>query len=202
MDEIMAVAFSIQDPLVRGASLLMDNALIYVLIVLFLVYAGEGRTGKRTKIIVSMMIAVALAWGFKSALAVERPCAGEPWCPHDGSFPSLHAAAAFALMTAFLDKKAFPAYLLFAFFVCFTRLNLGVHTFRDIAGALPVALLAYYITDMAWPVVESRLWLVDKKKYGGYAKSTGLGDMGARDANISSAGVGGKDVGVRGARDG
>jgi len=49
-------------------------------------------------------------------------------------------------MTAFIRKKLFPAYLLFALFVSFTRINLGVHLFWDIAAALPVALISYYIT--------------------------------------------------------
>jgi membrane-associated phospholipid phosphatase len=53
-------------------------------------------------------------------------------------------------MTGFLNKKSYPLFLLFALFVSFTRMNLGVHVFEDIAGALPVALISYYLIDIAW----------------------------------------------------
>jgi membrane-associated phospholipid phosphatase len=53
-------------------------------------------------------------------------------------------------MIAFLNRRSYPLYLLFALFVSFTRLNLGVHAFVDIAAALPIAAIGYYAVDMAW----------------------------------------------------
>jgi len=51
-------------------------------------------------------------------------------------------------MIAFLNKKNYPLFLLFGMFTAFTRLHLGVHTLEDVAAALPVAFLSYYIADI------------------------------------------------------
>jgi membrane-associated phospholipid phosphatase len=150
MDAITSAAMAVRDPLLQSMGLFLDNSLAYAAVILILLFSGETRNPKRAKVLLCLALAILMVMGVKSVLAVERPCAGQAWCPDDYSFPSLHAVAAFALMTAFLDKKAFPAYFIFALFVCFTRLNLGVHTFRDIAGALPIALVSYYITDLLW----------------------------------------------------
>jgi membrane-associated phospholipid phosphatase len=150
MDSITSAALGIQDPLIKAAGMLLDGPAEYVLIVLGLMLAGERRKGKLIKILASLAVAFALGMALKHAMAYERPCAGMAWCLDDFSFPSMHATIAFTLMTGFLNKRSFPLYLLFALFVSFTRLNLGVHVFLDIAGALPVALTAYYITDIAW----------------------------------------------------
>ena len=71
----------------------------------------------------------------------------------------MHAVVAFALMFCFLNRKSFPFFLVFALFVSFTRLNLGVHVFGDIIGAIPVALFAYYAIEVVWTWLERRNWL-------------------------------------------
>ena len=148
MDAITAAALSVDSPLLRAAGLLLDNSLLFAGVLLLLLIVGEERPGKRRKIIISVLLSIIAAYAIKAAIAKERPCAGEEWCPSDYSFPSIHAAAAFALMCPFLNKKSFPAYLLFALFTSFTRLNLGVHTFVDVAAALPIALVCYYAVDL------------------------------------------------------
>ncbi len=150
MDAISAIAMSIQNPLLRAIDLFIDNPGIYAILVLAIVFMVEKRNEKKRKIIVSLVVALILATAVKFALAHQRPCAGQIDCPNDYSFPSLHAAVAFTLMTGFLNKKSFLLFLVFALFVGFTRLNLGVHVFQDIAGALPVALISYYLTDIFW----------------------------------------------------
>lgn len=157
MDSITAFALSVSDPLVRDIGLLLNDNLVYVAVVLLCLFAAEGRNGKRAKVLFSIAIALLAGLAIKAALAAERPCAGEVWCPTGYSFPSLHALVAFTLAVAFLNKRSYPLFLLFALFVAFTRLNLGVHVFRDVAGALPVAILSYYVTDMAWPGIEKKL---------------------------------------------
>jgi membrane-associated phospholipid phosphatase len=158
MDAISTAALAVNDPLLRSIGMFLDNSWIYAAIILILLFIGESRNSKRAKVMVCLLLAISGVMLVKNLLAVDRPCAGLPSCPLDYSFPSMHAVAAFALMTAFLDKKAFPAYLVFALFVGFTRLNLDVHTFRDIAGALPIALVSYYVTDMIWPKIEKRFF--------------------------------------------
>lgn len=150
MDAITALAASVDEPTLRSIGLLLDGSIIYGLVVLALLFIGEWRWGKRAKVVLALALALLLATGMKNIMAHERPCVGEEWCPEDYAFPSLHATVAFVLMTAFLNKRTYPLYLAFALFVCFTRLNLGVHSFQDVAGALPVALLSYYLVDILW----------------------------------------------------
>lgn len=150
MDAITGLALSVDDPVIRAVGMLLQDTVVYVAILLGLMLIGEQRDDKRKKIIFSLVLVTVLVFSIKYALALERPCVGSEWCPDDYSFPSAHAAAAFTLMTAYLNKRSYPLYLLFALFVCFTRLNIGVHTFYDVAGALPLALLSYYVTDVLW----------------------------------------------------
>ena len=148
MDTITAAAMSIDSPMVRALGLLLDNSLIYAGIVLLCVALGEGTDSKKRKILLSVALAVVAASLIKAVMAMDRPCVGQDWCPGDYSFPSVHASAAFALMCGFLTKKSFPAYLLFALVTGFTRLNLGVHVFPDIAAALPIAMVSYYVVHL------------------------------------------------------
>jgi membrane-associated phospholipid phosphatase len=150
MDSITAIAAGIHNPLLTMAGMILDSSAIYAILILALMLLGEARNEKRKKIVASLALALMLGTVLKYAMDHERPCFGETWCPDDNSFPSMHAAIAFTLMTGFLNKKSYAAYLAFALFVSFTRLNMGVHVFLDIAGALPVALISYYLTDIIW----------------------------------------------------
>lgn len=150
MDTITALAVSINNPLLHAADQLVANDLLYILTVLALLLIFESRNAKRLKVLSSLAIATMIGYMVKLATAIPRPCAGTIACPLGYSFPSLHAVIAFTLMTGFLNKKSFPLFMIFALFVSFTRLNLGVHVFDDIAGALPISLVAYYITDLGW----------------------------------------------------
>ncbi|MBD3390024.1 phosphatase PAP2 family protein [Candidatus Micrarchaeota archaeon] len=138
-------------------ALLLGNELVFFLVLGTLVLLAERRPEKRKKIILGVVVVSLLVLGLKNLFAVERPCAagvseyGCPALPYLGhSFPSGHAAVAFLVMIAFLDKKSFPAFWLFALLIAYTRLFLGVHTFADIAGSLVLAPIAYHITDSLW----------------------------------------------------
>jgi membrane-associated phospholipid phosphatase len=150
MDAITEIALSIDNPMLGWIGMLIQNPVAYAIMIFALIIGGEGRHRKQKKILFSLLLSFALVAGIKYAMAVERPCFGEDWCPDSYSFPSLHAAIAFTLMTSFLNKKSYPYYLLFALFVGFTRLNIGVHTFYDVAGALPLALFSYYVIAVAY----------------------------------------------------
>lgn len=150
MDTITAMALSFQDPVLHFIGIMLDSALLYAVLIFAVLYLVEKRDEKRRKVAASLVLTFLAVAGLKFVMGKERPCAAEGWCPGDYSFPSMHAAIAFTLMTGFLNKKSFPLFLLFALFVSFTRLNLGVHVFVDIAGALPVAMVSYYVTDIFW----------------------------------------------------
>lgn len=150
MDSITAIALGIHNPLLTAVGMALDSTAIYAILILALMLLGEPREAKRKKIVASLFLTFLLATALKYAMGRERPCIDESWCPDDNSFPSMHAAIAFTLMAGFLNKKSYAAYLAFALFVSFTRLNMGVHVFLDIAGALPIALISYYLTDIIW----------------------------------------------------
>ncbi len=148
MTSITEAAQAIDIEVIKSIGWLLNDTIIYGMVLLALTFLGESRREKRAKIILSIALAIIAGFLLKEGMAFERPCAGEDWCPDGYSFPSIHAAAAFALMTAFMTRKAFPFYLLFALFVAFTRLNIGVHLFQDVVAALPVALVSYYIAKV------------------------------------------------------
>jgi membrane-associated phospholipid phosphatase len=150
MDTIGAFALSIENPAIRTIGMLLDSDIAYGALILSLLLLGERRDQKRKKILLAIALAVVLGYGIKYALAHERPCIGEAWCPEDYAFPSLHATIAFTLMMGFINKRSYWLYLIFALFVSFTRLNLGVHSFLDIAGALPLGMMAYYATHLSF----------------------------------------------------
>ena len=150
MVSITQMAQAVDNEIITEIGLLLNDPLIYGAVLLLLVIAGGQGTKKTSRILYSLALATLIGLLAKEAFSHDRPCAGEEWCPGGYSFPSTHAVTAFTLMTAFLRKKQYPVYLLFALFVSFSRINIGVHVFQDIVAALPIALISYYIT---WIVV-------------------------------------------------
>jgi membrane-associated phospholipid phosphatase len=136
---------------IKDIGMVLNDPFLYCTLIILLVVAGERKKKKMIKILFSLLLAALLAIAAKEAFSHSRPCVGEEWCPGGYSFPSIHTVIAFTLMTAFIRRKEYPAYLLFALFVAFSRINIGVHVFQDIVAALPIALVSYYIT---WTVVK------------------------------------------------
>lgn len=140
--------------LLRQVSLLLGNELIFFILVGTMVLVAEKRPEKRKKILLGVLIVSLMVLGLKNIFATDRPCIGLDSCPSfpflEHSFPSGHAAVAFLVMLAFLDKKSFPFFWLFALFIALSRVFVGAHTFEDIAGSLALAPIAYYITDLLW----------------------------------------------------
>jgi len=155
MDIITQLAYTLNSGWLATLNLLIDNDVIYLFILLAVVLLGERRPQKIAKIFFALILALLVGYAIKSAFAVERPCVSLalPYCPNDYSFPSLHALTAFVVMVAFLNKKSYWFYSLFALFISFTRLSLAVHSFHDIAGSLALALIIYHIVDIFWSIV-------------------------------------------------
>ncbi len=152
MDAITDFAFNVDNEMLTSISLMLNNDVIFFFMVIAMVFVAEKRNSKRIKIFSVFLLATVFSFVIKSFLAIERPCASMnlDYCPPDYSFPSMHAVITFALMISFLNKKNYWVFMLFALFVSFTRMVIAVHSFRDIAGALPVALITYYIVDVLW----------------------------------------------------
>jgi membrane-associated phospholipid phosphatase len=144
---------------VSGAFLLIaqliDNPISFSLVIFALVFITEKRMAKREKILFALMLSALLVFTAKNVLMEPRPCTSNGSlipCPLDYSMPSGHAAVAFTLMLAYMGKPSFPLFWLFALLVSYSRFFLGVHTFDDIAAALVIAPVSYYITDWIWGV--------------------------------------------------
>lgn len=131
----------------------LDNPYSFFAIIGMAIFFTEPRWEKRGKIVLALLIAGLLTLAAKSLIMQPRPCLSSDSmipCPLDYSLPSGHAAIAFTLLIAFIGKRSFPFYWVFALLVAYSRFYLGVHTFEDLAAALVLAPIAYQLADILW----------------------------------------------------
>jgi undecaprenyl-diphosphatase len=111
----------------------------------------------------AVLLADALATALKRAVPLDRPPLRYPQpealvrIPHDGSFPSGHAATSFAaaVLLSFVAPRLAPAFLLLAVAIGFSRVYVGVHYPLDVlAGALLGAGVAG--ASLAMPRIRTR----------------------------------------------
>jgi len=142
---------------------------------LFTIYIGmkiinRGRRDRKTKsrlndllilLVPALVITFLAVMVLKGFFAVPRqcvPCIVElvgcnPYCPLDASFPSGHAATAFAGFTALWlfagARKEWLAVYLIPLLVAASRIMLGVHTWLDaFAGAVIGILIAFAVMEL------------------------------------------------------
>ncbi len=167
MDQILAAAISIRNPVLDTLAILIHDDITFVILLLLFILLGEQKLYKLKKIAIAAIFVIVLTVALKNLVKIERPCVNELTnieCPDDYSFPSLHTALTFTIATAFLQRSNYIFYLLFSIFVAFTRLYLGVHGFYDVAGGFVTGVLGYYIVDLfiegnkqqILPVLEKR----------------------------------------------
>ncbi len=159
MDMLTSSIAQMNVPEITLVAALLDNELTMVAATFVLVLLTERRKKKIMKIGFAAVLAFVLSMGVKYALHVERPCVAVPSkvaCPDSYSFPSGHTIVAFTVMLAFLNKPTFVVYFLYAIFIAFTRIYLGVHSFEDVAGSVALAPFVYYVADLAWKKIEGR----------------------------------------------
>jgi undecaprenyl-diphosphatase len=148
---ISKTAAAFQHEWLTAIGTFLHDPLFFVAIIILIGYFLEQKKDARIRLASSLLLTFILVTSIKLILAAPRPCVpGVGICPFSYSLPSMHAAVSFTLMFAALRKQAFPAILLFALFVSFTRLNLGVHNFEDIAAALPVAFISFFLINNLW----------------------------------------------------
>ncbi|MDD5337709.1 MAG: phosphatase PAP2 family protein [Candidatus ainarchaeum sp.] len=153
MDPLSAAIAGIDIGWLTTIATALDNEAVMVLVTLGLVLIAERRKTKVAKIVVAVIFAVLLTGAIKELVHTDRPCvaaAGKIECPDSHSFPSGHTLVAFTVMLAFLNKPVFPLYMLYAIFIAFTRIYLGVHSFEDVAGSVGLAPFTYYMSEIVW----------------------------------------------------
>jgi undecaprenyl-diphosphatase len=109
---------------------------------------GLALLWRRALPFVLVLLAVAAADGIaglvKAAVGENRPAEPDPLVtvPHSHSFPSGHAATAFAGATvlAQLVPRAAPGLYLLALAIVYSRLYVGVHFPLDVAGGAAIGI--------------------------------------------------------------
>ncbi len=152
LDFLSVLIGSLHYDIITFISLIISNEVSFGLLLFFLTLVAERRPEKLKKVIIVLACAFLISTLFKLVFQVERPCVAvssdKIICPTSYSFPSTHAALAFVLPLAFLNKRSYPFYLLFALFVGFSRIYLSVHSVVDVAAGLVVAAVSYYAVDL------------------------------------------------------
>ncbi len=151
-DIITMWASQLNIPLLTVVAQILDNDLLFLAIILFLAFIGE-QGKKRNRLILTLVFVYILSAGAKYLVHEVRPCTLIPSkieCPDGFSFPSSHAVVAFALAVGLWKKPNGWIYTIFAIFVAFTRIYLGVHTMFDVLGGMVIGILGYLVVEIVW----------------------------------------------------
>ncbi|HIH18717.1 TPA: phosphatase PAP2 family protein [Candidatus Micrarchaeota archaeon] len=160
LEEVFLSIFGLVRPLVRESSILFNDPFFVVLFSFCLVIATSILFQEQRKLPFlagAVLIALLLGIGFKSFLQEERPCANAPSkidCPTDFSLPSMHALGAFTLCIIAIGNRSFPIYLIYALFIAFSRVYLGVHTITEVAAGLSLAFFACVLAELCFRLMR------------------------------------------------
>ena len=141
--------------LLTTVSIFFDNdyILFSTLIFLYLItsYFFKTQRKKFPKLILTLLIGFLILIAVKEIFTYPRPCVTDESlisCPESYSFPSGHALTILIFAIVLIGEPSFFIFFIFALFICYTRVFLGVHTPLDIAGSLGFAFLSYAISDV------------------------------------------------------
>lgn len=152
----------LRGPVLFASAFLNDTLFVAAFTILFvLALSLFFREEKRLPFLVcAVAIALLLGFGFKLFLQEERPCVEKPGkiaCPTDFSLPSLHALLVFTLVVVSVGSRSFAPYLIYALFVSFSRVYLGVHTIPQVMAGLALAFFACVFTEMIWRAMRLKI---------------------------------------------
>jgi len=153
-DPITALVGSWNVPLLTAFSQIIDNDAFFAFVVLFAAFMAE-RGGKRKWLFLTLGLVFLMGLSVKALAHEPRPCleaASKIPCPDGFSFPSDHAAVAFALATALREKPGKWLYAIFAALVAFSRVYLGVHTLWDVLGGAVLGIAICLLAETIWNV--------------------------------------------------
>lgn len=149
-------AFSLVRTPVRDASIFLNDPVLGFGFAALLVIAVSFIFREQRKIpyiLAAVAVALLLGIAFKSFLQEPRPCMETPGkisCPLDFALPSIHALLAFTLVIIAVGNRSFAVYLIFALFIAFSRVYLGVHTISEVAAGLAMAFFACVLNEILW----------------------------------------------------
>lgn len=117
-----------------------SSILIWVITIVILIFLGERKDKRFVLYFLAVFgIALGLTTLLKNVFIRPRPdffslIHAVNTCPIDYSFPSGHAATAFAVATvlAYFDRKRWYVYFIIASLIAFSRIYLGCHYVGDI----------------------------------------------------------------------
>lgn len=140
------------------------DTLYFALLAFTLVwYLWERRIGIRLLYLCS--ISFTLVNALKVLFALPRPCHIDPLvavvsCNHSFGFPSggAESAVIYAGIVILETKRTLYKVLavIFACFVCFSRIYLGMHYLTDVLGGIILGLLLLVVYKKVFPLFESR----------------------------------------------
>ena len=115
---------------------------------LIVFYKKLGRRRVASLVLSLLLLYLAVPY-LKVTFGRSRPCDEylKTACPTDYSFPSGHAAVAFAFAFLSLGTVAFPFYYISAFLIALSRVYMGVHFLNDIVGGMVVGIFSYLVSE-------------------------------------------------------
>jgi membrane-associated phospholipid phosphatase len=143
--DILTIIISSFYSLIFEISLMLNNNLIFIPLILLIAYLFEKSRGVFFIIFSGLMTYIA-----KYMFFVERACQGLAFCLSDPAFPSGHAALAFSLAVLRLNKKDFLIFFLFALFVSYTRILISAHTINEVIAGLAMAIINMELWWCIW----------------------------------------------------
>jgi undecaprenyl-diphosphatase len=150
------------DPLFVGLSWIGTVGLVWVVLGVVLAFALR-RPALAPLTAAAVLLADGVAIALKRAVPLDRPPVRYPLpealvrVPHDGSFPSGHAATSFAaaLLLSFAAPRLAPGFVLLAIAIGFSRVYVGVHYPLDVLGGAAVG-AAVAGLSLAVPAIRTR----------------------------------------------
>jgi undecaprenyl-diphosphatase len=152
------------NPLFEGLSWIGTQGLVWIVIAAALA-ALWRRPSLLARVVIADGVAQLLAYGLKQAIGRDRPPEVHPTpkplvsVPHDGSFPSGHAATSFAcaVMLAFALPRYTWAFILLAAAIAWSRVYVGVHYPLDVLGGAALgAVVAIALRRLSRALPRSR----------------------------------------------
>ena len=102
------------------------------------------RFERKKVFVIALFLAVILSVGAKQFYGLDRPCAGEDWCPDSYGFPSIHSTIASVFLVASLGSPWIFLFIPASALVAYSRVLLGVHSVPQVMAGLAMGAVAYF----------------------------------------------------------